>query len=236
MTEDLEESQEIILRAISCKKTRYTNKDKKRSLVWNHFNEIPSGSYFKIDGQMKTDMKIACKHHPCQWYVLDSKRKFSISNMKRHLENNHNIHENSSDKSSSSWNVVASKEELQKDIVLLIVTEDLPFTFVESPDFRKLLRNIPSFEIGQGLSATSLMRRIESFFDASRKDLKYLLDRTCETISLSLDIWSSSNNVSYLGVIDHWVRPDFVYLERLLDFVELAGIRQKIYQTQLITL
>jgi len=31
MTEDLEESQDIILRATPSKKTRYTNKDKKRS-------------------------------------------------------------------------------------------------------------------------------------------------------------------------------------------------------------
>jgi len=163
---------------------------------------------------MKPDMKLACKHHPCQWYVLDSKRKFSTSNMKIHLETNHNIHENSPDKSSSSTNVVASKEELQKDIVRLIITEDLPFTFIESPNFRKLLGKIPNFEIDQGISATILMHRIESFFDASRKDLKYLLDRTCEKISLSFDIWSSPSNISYLGVIGHWIGPDFVYRER----------------------
>jgi hypothetical protein len=35
-----------------------------------YFNEIPSGSYFEIEGKMEPEMIIACKCHLCQWYLI----------------------------------------------------------------------------------------------------------------------------------------------------------------------
>lgn len=47
---------------------------------------------------------------------------------------------------------------------------------------------------------------------------------TCRTISLSFDIWTSSNYLPILGIIGHWLTEDFSYQERALDFKELNGI------------
>jgi hypothetical protein len=84
----------------------------------------------------------------------------------------------------------------------------------------KLLRNIPT--IGSIMSATTLVRKIEAVFEESRNELKLLLYETCVSISLSLDVWTSINNISFLGVIGHWIGPDFQYYERLIDFIELS--------------
>jgi hypothetical protein len=47
---------------------------------------------------------------------------------------------------------------------------------------------------------------------------------TCKSIALSLDIWTSKNHLPILGIIGHWLTEDFLYRERLLEFIELQGI------------
>lgn len=46
---------------------------------------------------------------------------------------------------------------------------------------------------------------------------------TTTPISLSLDVWTSKNAKAMLGVIGHWITPDFVYRERVLEFIEIEG-------------
>jgi hypothetical protein len=221
--EDFADSQDVIQQATPSKKTRYTNSGKMSSWVWKHFSETPSGSYYGQEGQMKPDTIIRCNHLPCKWSILDSKRKFSTSNMKRHLGHRHNVFENSPDTSPMTNASAKSKEQLEEDIVWLFVTEDLSFTLIECPYFRKLLSNVPTLTSSHGQSAITLVSRIESSFDPIRNHLQDLLDKTCVSIALSLDIWSSSNNISYLGVIGHCIGQNFKYYERLLDFVLLSG-------------
>jgi hypothetical protein len=60
-------------------------------------------------------------------------------------------------------------------------------------------------------------------FTTYRESLKQELTSSCSTIALSLDAWTSSNQVGILAVIGHWVTPDFVYKERVLEFAELEG-------------
>jgi hypothetical protein len=188
-TEDFADSQDVIQQATPSKKTRYTNSGKMGSWVWKHFSETPSGSYYDQEGQMKPDTIIRCNHLPCKWSILDSKRKFSTSNMKRHLGHRHNVFENSPDTSPMTNTSAKSKEQLEEDIVWLFVTDDLSFTsLIECPYFRKLLNNVPTLTSSHGQSAITLVRRIESSFDAIRNHLQDLLDKTCVSIALSLDI------------------------------------------------
>ena len=46
---------------------------------------------------------------------------------------------------------------------------------------------------------------------------------TCQTIALSLDVWTSKNHIPILGVIDHWLTEEFEYREKVLEFKELHG-------------
>jgi hypothetical protein len=48
-----------------------------------------------------------------------------------------------------------------------------------------------------------------------------LLENTCSTISLSIDGWTSSNDIPFLGVNGKWAGPDFKIHKICIDFVEL---------------
>jgi len=51
--------------------------------------------------------------------------------------------------------------------------------------------------------------------------LKDELDRSCESISISLDGWTANNNKAFLAVIGHWITSDFQLKSAVLCFKEI---------------
>ncbi|GCB25878.1 putative AC transposase [Aspergillus awamori] len=101
------------------------------------------------------------------------------------------------------------------------VRDDVAFTAVESPAFLQIFKDLPDAPLP--FSSRTLVRRIDADFDHHRIELINELTRTCSTIALSLDVWTSKNHKAILGVIGHWLTPDFRYRERVLEFNELCG-------------
>jgi hypothetical protein len=97
------------------------------------------------------------------------------------------------------------------------------FTTVESPEFQQMFRDIPGID-PPFTSRHTLRDRIMQEFSIQRNKLKSELTLTCKTISLSLDVWTSQNQLPILGIIGHWLTDEFEYRERLLEFAELQGI------------
>lgn len=52
---------------------------------------------------------------------------------------------------------------------------------------------------------------------------KQELAETCQTIALSLDVWTSKNQLSIIAVIGHWLTSNFEYKEWILEFSEIQG-------------
>jgi len=48
-----------------------------------------------------------------------------------------------------------------------------------------------------------------------------------QTIVLLLDIWTSSNNISFLAIIGYWLTKDFEYKEVVLEFTEIEGHKSR---------
>lgn len=48
-------------------------------------------------------------------------------------------------------------------------------------------------------------------------------------LSLFLDIWTSTNHISVIGIIGHWLTPDFIYQEKVLEFAELTEVHSGEY-------
>jgi hypothetical protein len=72
-------------------------------------------------------------------------------------------------------------------------------------------------------TADTLHNRIKDKFCRGRSHLKQELATTCHSIALSLDVWTSENQLAILGVIGHWITPDFEKREELLEFAEIRG-------------
>ena len=171
------------------------------------------------------DRLISCTR--CTWTTKDSNRYGSTTNMIRHLESKHDI----SQSSTASLNEPLSSgpqsredvmKALEKNMTQWVVSEDMAFTSIESPSFRKMINDIPGISM-PFKSRNTLSSRISAEFELDRARLFEELAASSQTVALSLDGWTSANDISILAVIGHWLSEDFVYKEAVLEFSEIEG-------------
>lgn len=178
-------------------------------------------------GPPKKDRLLICKH--CSWSSRDSARYGSTSNLLVHLQTKHRIKsgpdsiflpavEGSLDRFLESPRKKASVEEM---LVQWVIQTRQPFTVVEHPAFRALIE-----ATGTTLpikTADTLFNRIKEEFHSGRAYVKNELARSSRTLALSLDVWTSENQIAIMGIIGHWISPDFEKREELLEFTEING-------------
>ena len=191
-----------------------------------HFNiRVLDATWSRDGGPLKIDRLLICKL--CSWSSKDSARKGSTTNLATHLFKEHRIKQDSSTVSSSAGSLDRfmrpAKRKLDPEQALLrwMIETQKPFTELEHPAFRDLLDSL-----GTSLpikSADTLRNRVQDEFLNWRGRLRQDLADNCHSISLSLDLWTSENQVSFLGIVGHWLTEDFEKREELLDFVEIEG-------------
>ena len=206
--------------------------------LWRQFDITPlPGKLWrpKRSRRLLEDREIQCTR--CGWKTTDSARATSTTNMKAHLAK-HNVgvkmgerdsHEESDvTKNLSIASIFRNKMKqdvrdlLERNILRWIVRDDIAFTAIESPAFQQIFTDLPDVPRPFSSSRT-IGRRIDAEFDQCRAQLIDDLARTCSTIALSLDVWTSKNHKSILGIIGHWLTPTFEYRERVLEFSEISG-------------
>jgi hypothetical protein len=148
----------------------------------------------------------------CDWHTSDSQRQNTTSNMKTHLVK-HGIYcptftippgKKGPDIRTfmGGKQSLTHQEVLEMNAIRWIVTDMKAFSTVESPEFQQVFRDIPGIE-PPFTSRHTLRDRIMQEFVIQRTNLKSELAFTCKTIALSLDIWTSQNNLPILGIIGH---------------------------------
>lgn len=178
-------------------------------------------------GPLKKDRLLICKH--CSWSSRDSSRYGSTSNLLVHLQKKHRIKsgadsiflpavEGSLDRFLESPRKKVGVEEM---LVRWVIQTRQPFTVVEHPAFRALIE-----ATGASLpikTADTLFNRIKEEFHSSRASVKEELARSSRTLALSLDVWTSENQIAIMGILGHWITPDFEKRDELLEFTEING-------------
>ncbi|OJZ88799.1 hypothetical protein ASPFODRAFT_103956, partial [Aspergillus luchuensis CBS 106.47] len=106
-------------------------------------------------------------------------------------------------------------------LVRWVIQTRQPSTVVEHPAFRALIE-----ATGATLpikTADTLFNRIKEDFQSSRASVKEELARSSRTLALSLDVWTSENQIPIMGIIGHWISPEFDKRDELLEFTEING-------------
>jgi hypothetical protein len=114
-----------------------------------------------------------------------------------------------------------AKLTVEQALVQWMVQTRQPFTTIEHPAFRAMFD-----AAGVALpvrSADTFRDRVKSAFQSWRHEIKQDLAHNCESLALSLDVWTSDHQLAVLAVIGHWIAPDFGRREALLEFAELRG-------------
>ncbi|KAJ5799003.1 uncharacterized protein N7503_006508 [Penicillium pulvis] len=93
---------------------------------------------------------------------------------------------------------------------------------VEYPTFRALIE-----VTGASLpikTADTLFNRIKEEFYLSRAYVKEELARSSRILALSLDVWTSENQIAIMVILGYWITPDFEKRDELLEFTEINGL------------
>ena len=91
----------------------------------------------------------------------------------------------------------------KQNLICWVVLDIQLFTVIETPSFKSLIHDILGISLPFS-SANILQERIRLEFAIYRTKLKQILCNTCNSIVLSLDVWTSKNSLPILGIIGYW--------------------------------
>lgn len=106
-------------------------------------------------------------------------------------------------------------------ITRMIVCRDLPFRFVETPEFIALVDYLrPGTYI---IKRTKLRESIKIKYQVEQTRLINRLQNCNSRVSITCDLWTSKNQLPFFGVTVHYIDDNWVLRKDLLDFKHIPG-------------
>ncbi|CAG8662774.1 18110_t:CDS:2, partial [Gigaspora rosea] len=181
-----------------------------------------------LDNQEVEVEKVFCKFEDCDTeYVW----KGSTTNLITHLRDIHQITKESlknklvKAKQQTIHQVISRphssyiQKKLTNQLVRYIIARAQPIYIVEDKDFRLWTKNLdPRFQVP---CVDTIKTIIFNSYDSAVSQIKDLISKTSDTVSLTFDLWSSRAHDSYLGITCHWLTDSFDLHEIVLDMGEL---------------
>jgi hypothetical protein len=113
--------------------------------------------------------------------------------------------------SHSPW----QEEALQSALVDWVIIKDVSFSNAVSPALRGLLTwNCSSLLAALPNSVSTMRDYILSTLETRKAEIGVLLEASKSRISISVDVWTSSNYLSFLGVVAHFTGKFFTACSR----------------------
>ncbi|XP_058086418.1 zinc finger BED domain-containing protein RICESLEEPER 2-like [Magnolia sinica] len=204
----------------STTQSHVAGKMKKRSAVWDDFEEVTLKN-----GQVK----IQCKHCKSQ-YAKQSDG--STTTLKKHISKCQKKMRSAATQQTLSFSQSAmgplvsiykyDKELVNELTAKLIITDERPFQMVESPAFVGLARCLnPKYE---KVSRTTIKRVCMKIYEGEKVKLKReLVTQAISRISLTSDLWTASNQrKGYMSLTAHYVDAEWRLCKRIINFRYLA--------------
>ncbi|PLW31889.1 hypothetical protein PCANC_22752 [Puccinia coronata f. sp. avenae] len=184
-------------------------KRKTTSNIWTHFKPIGEGEQKRAN----------CRH--CQ-INMSAKSSCGTMHLWRHLERcgpfktssqQTLIQSSATNTSDTLWmfSQKASRELLTK----LIIADERPFTSVEHPIFKQLIASLqPKFKLH---GRTTLKKDVMDM----HQEMKSTVSREiaeANRISLTTDLWTSSNQTPFMVISAHFISADWTLNKRIISF------------------
>lgn len=201
----------------------------KRAGVWDHYNnERIDQTYIKGKSTSKRevpDKRNIGKTRGRSFSRMASKLHGSTTTLSAHLGSRHEIRNPlnpAAPPSGDSYMAPVTRvPEFNEALLDWIVDTNQPFTATEQERFRAMMEAAGTICVIP--KADDITRQIHQRIDLIRSDLKELLARTCNTIALSLDSWTSNNDICIFAINGRWLGPNFKPYRACLDFIEING-------------
>ena len=102
-----------------------------------------------------------------------------------------------------------------------IIKTDQSFSIVDNQYFGQLLEYLKK-DISVK-SRRTIMRRLEELYDQKKNDLKEKLNGFRSKYSITCDVWTSKNQLSFFGFTIHYIDDNWQMQDHLLAFKFLEG-------------
>lgn len=171
-------------------------------------------------------------HFKCKYCVKEFQGP-SNSSLLQHLRQNHQRKcpellpkENSTKPTRKFFDKAKMKKPFDQDIFMgkllkWIVRSDQPFSIVDDEDFNDMLEYLKTDITVH--SRRTFMRRLEELYDERKDKLKKELHKFTSKFSLTCDVWTSKNQLSFFGFTIHYIDDKWKMQQRLLAFKYLTG-------------
>ena len=115
--------------------------------------------------------------------------------------------------------VYFSKEDARKAIAKYIVMTELSFRHIESKPFRKLTQIIcPKLLLPSRMTINIYVNKT---YMEEKEKLKNFLNN--ERVSITMDTWTSIQNINYMVLTAHWFDCIFRIQKRILNFCQITN-------------
>uniref|UniRef100_A0ACD5WQE4 Uncharacterized protein n=1 Tax=Avena sativa TaxID=4498 RepID=A0ACD5WQE4_AVESA len=197
--------------------TRRSNRRKLKSEMWNDFDPLYDGNKL---------MEAKCKH--CK-RVFAAAREVGTSSCLRHMlvcEERAKVNEfldsmkstmsQSDPNSSEKW--MYDPERAHFELVRMIVLHELPFRIIEYQGFRKFVHSLnPAFQL---VSRTTIRLDCIGMFAKHKTHLQEVLQQLDSRVSLTADMWTSRQVMSYMCITCHFVDEKWKLRKKVIWFSE----------------
>ena len=107
----------------------------------------------------------------------------------------------------------------RRALATLIITDELPFRFVEGEGFRKFCQVMqPKFAVPSRI--TIARDCLKLYYEEKEKLNKEIKN---ERICLITDCWTSIQNINYMYLTAHWIDSDWKLHKRILNFCQIPN-------------
>ncbi|CAN6442326.1 unnamed protein product [Victoria cruziana] len=113
------------------------------------------------------------------------------------------------------------QEQSQFDLARMIILHDYPFSLVEHVGFRIFVNNLqPQFKM---VSPNTVKADCLTIFEQEKEKLYEVLDKLPGRVSLTANMWTSYQNVSYLCLTAQYVDESWALQKKILNFVTVES-------------
>nr|KAJ0198354.1 hypothetical protein LSAT_V11C700356150 [Lactuca sativa] len=103
----------------------------------------------------------------------------------------------------------------------MIIIEELPFKVVKHEGFRDLVTMLqPQFQIP---SRTTITNDCLEIYKSEAEKLKKYFAKTRQRVSLTTDLWTSRQNLSYMCLTAHFIDKYWTIYKRIINFCPVSG-------------
>ncbi|KAH9658017.1 BED-type domain-containing protein [Citrus sinensis] len=201
---------------------------KKRSTVWNHFTLLE-------DNPNKCMCNYCGKQYQCH------SRLDGIINMTRHRKTCESYKTFRAQQSGSQQNLTSeggeenasnlvlgkgwSQDACRRAVTKMIIMGELPLSFVDNKGFRHFCSvAIPQFVMP---SRRTIGRDVMELFLEEKAMLKSFICNNKQRVSLTNDLWTSVQNMSYMVITAHFIDSDWCLNRRIISFSAIEDHRGK---------